>query len=333
MPMLDRLYIPVSRELERVEEVLASEIGSGIDMVDSISRFAVNSGGKRIRPAIFLLATRISGGACEGLASIGAALEMIHTASLLHDDVIDDAALRRGRHSVRGRWGNQASILVGDFLWSRALDMIIKDNRRDLVDIVSTSVGKIIRGELLEISHKNDHDMRPEIYMEIIQGKTAELFSVAARGGAIVSGIGSAFEDALASYGFYLGQAFQLADDALDYVADGTCFGKASGQDLKEGRLTYPLIMVLKKAGDEEKKFIREALVSSRVTDGQFESVSEMICRHGGIDETMILANDLVGRAKKFLEVFKPSIERDALYGIADHVVASVPTHKKLTKF
>ncbi|MFH0800753.1 MAG: polyprenyl synthetase family protein [Pseudomonadota bacterium] len=319
--MLDRICIPVQAELAQVEDVLAAEISSGMETMDSIARYAIKNGGKRIRPTILLLAARVTGADGGDIPRLAAAVEMFHTASLLHDDVVDDAQVRRGQSSAKAKWGNQVSVLVGDLLFCRASKILVEHGDRRLMQAVNEAVVATTEGELLEIEHQNDITLDADTYMRIIRGKTAALFAVAARAGAIAAGVERSFEDALGMFGLAVGEAFQLADDALDYVADEARFGKAAGTDLKEGKLTYPLIVALAKAGAEERQAIRSALIAGHLTRERFREVASIIERHGGISAALDLARQIAGGAKKHLELFKPSIERDALISIADYAV------------
>ena len=320
--MIDRITIPVEEGLARVEAVLAEELVSGIETIDAIARYVVKNGGKRIRPALFLLAARVAGAEGTHLPRLAAAVEMLHTASLLHDDVVDDAALRRGLPSAKARWGNQVSVLVGDLLLCRASKIVVECGDARLMRAVMEALSATTEGELLEIAHQNDAATDATTYMRIIRGKTAALFSLAARAPAIVAGLGSQLEEALAGFGDEVGQAFQLADDALDYVADEGRFGKAAGTDLREGKLTYPLIVALGASGDEDRAAIRGALVSGRASPEEFRLISAIIDRHGGIAKTNALAGELAGKARARLAAFKPSIERDALAMLAEYASA-----------
>lgn len=317
--MIDRICIPVGDGLSEVEEVLSSELVSGIDTIDSITRYVVKNGGKRIRPALFLLSSRVTG--AQGFPRQAAAIEMLHTASLLHDDVVDDAPVRRGLPSARAKWGNQVSVLVGDFLLSRASRIFVEGGNLRLLLAVTEAIGSTTEGELLEIAHQNDAETNADTYMRIIRGKTAALFALAARAPAITSALGAALEGALEDFGLGIGQAFQLTDDALDYVADERRTGKASGTDLREGKLTYPLIAALARAPAEERSVIRNALIAGRSTPDEFRRIADIIVKHGGIEATLDLARDIADKAKDKLTAFKPSIERDALAALADYAV------------
>lgn len=319
--MLDRVCIPIQEGLSRVDEVLQKDLVSGIDTLDSVLRYVTKNGGKRIRPALLLLSARVAGAALDRMPRLAAAVEMFHTATLLHDDVIDDAAVRRGQPSARAKWGNQVSVLVGDFLLARASRLFVDHGNLRILSAVAQAIGETTEGELLEIAHQNDAATGAETYLRIIRGKTAALFALAAKSPAIDAGLAPSYEEALAGFGLEVGQAFQLADDALDYVADEERFGKAAGTDLREGKLTYPLIVALSKATQGDRAAIRNALVAGRAAPGEFRDISAIIDRYGGIDATWALARDFSLRAKGRLEAFKPSIERDALVMLADYAV------------
>lgn len=319
--MLDHICLPIQEGLKRVEDVLGRGLISGIDTIDPVVRYVVRNGGKRIRPALALLAARVAGAGGDHIPRIAAGVEMLHTASLLHDDVIDDAAIRRGQPSARTKWGNQVSVLVGDFLLTRASQVFVDHGNLRLLRAVTEAIGQTTEGELLEIAHQNDAATDTETYLRIIRGKTAALFSLAARAPAIDAGLVPASEEALAGFGLEVGQAFQLADDALDYVADEAQFGKAAGTDLREGKLTYPLIAALAQATEKERAAIRNALVTGCARAEEFREISAIIDHHGGIEATWALAREYSVRAKERLGLFKPSIERDALMMLADYAV------------
>lgn len=318
--MLERICIPINDELSKVEYILSEEMISGFETVDSIARYVMKNGGKRVRPALFLLSARIAR-ASGDYSRLAAALEMLHAATLMHDDVIDDAMVRRGQPSVKAKWGNQVSVLVGDLLLCRAARICESMKNPRLMEATIEAIGTTAEGELLEISHQNDVDVNKAVYMEIIQGKTAALFRLAARAGAIVANVDEFFEKALGEFGFALGQAFQLADDALDYVADEVRFGKTAGTDLREGKLTYPLIVALIKSSEEEKKIIRSALIAGRAASNELGQITDIIRRNDGIEATWRLAHDFALKAKRNLDAFRPSIERESLIALADYAV------------
>lgn len=311
--------MPLQDELAGVEDVLAGELAVGTEAIDRIMRYAAQNGGKRIRPILCLLAGRVV--RASEMVRLAAAVEMIHTASLLHDDVVDDALIRRGQASVKARWGNKTSVLVGNLLLTKASKIFIGRNDRRLLTAVTDAIAATTDGELLEIFHQNNLEISAETYMRIIRGKTAALFSFAGRIPAIIAGAEKRCETALGEFGLNLGHAFQLADDALDYVADEKRFGKNAGTDLREGKLTYPLIAALSGANADERRTIQNALVARRFSPEQFLAVSEIIGRHGGIEATWKMAREYAQRAKGTLSVFEPSVERDSLIMLADYAV------------
>ena len=319
--MLRRLSIPVQADLEEVEKMLASELTTGMERIDSIIQYVIQNGGKRIRPTVLILAGRMAGAQAKPLPRIAASIEMFHTASLLHDDVIDDAQMRRGKPSAKAKWGNQVSVLVGDLLFCRGSQILVDHGEPRLLQAMNTAISQTTEGELLETLHQNDAEVNADTYMKIIRGKTGALFALAAGAGAIIAGVEHSFEKALHLFGMELGQAFQLADDALDYVADEQRFGKTAGTDLREGKITYPLIIALAKAKVEERQVIRSAIISGHQTPERFGEVVSIIDRYGGIEETLALARSLAESAKSNLSCFRPSIERDALTSLASYAV------------
>lgn len=319
--MLEQLYIPIKGLLEATESVLSTEIVSSQETVDSIARYALKNGGKRIRPILFLLAARVAGANHESLPRLAAIVEMLHTASLMHDDVVDDAMIRRGQPSTKAKWGNQVSVLVGDLLLCRASKILVEFGNAKLMEAVNCAIGETVDGELLEIAHQNDININTNVYMDIIKGKTAALFSVSGKAGAIISGVSDIFIEALGIFGFEVGVAFQLIDDAMDYAADERHSGKLSGTDLREGKLTYPLIVALSNATASEKQLIHTALISGHQKPAEFQEISAIIKKYNGIDETTKLARVFAETAKARLSIFKPSIEHDSLIALADYAV------------
>lgn len=319
--MLDELLIPIQKQMCAVETVLSEHLRSDIPLVTQAAGYVVQNGGKRIRPAIFLLSAALAGQHDERHAYLAAAIELIHTASLLHDDVVDNASVRRGKPSAKMKWGNQVSILVGDFLWCKASEFFLNHGSDRLSKIVTRAITAITEGEILEITRLNDLTTDERTYQRIIEGKTAALFGMCGQGAAIVQNLSDRFESALQRFAFDLGVAFQLKDDVLDYVSDVKRLGKESGSDLREGKLTLPLILSLKRCGEAETKIIREAVITGQISDEQFMNIVETVGRYNGIKETEAMARKYADSAKAHLDVFKPSIERDALLGLADYAV------------
>jgi octaprenyl-diphosphate synthase len=319
--MIDELLIPVQKQMRDVERVLKEHLYSDVPLVTEAAGYVVQNGGKRIRPAIFLLSAGLAGQPDDRLPFLAAAIELIHTASLLHDDVVDNASIRRGKPSAKMKWGNQVSILVGDFLWCKASEFFLNYGCDRLSKIVTKAITAITEGEILEITRLNDLTTDEKTYQKIIEGKTASLFGICGQGAAIVQNLSQKFESALEKFAFNLGIAFQLKDDVLDYVSDVKRLGKDSGSDLKEGKLTLPLIISLKRCSRDEAGLIREAVITGHISDDQFLNIVEIVNRHNGIKETEAMARRFADEAKTHLDVFKPSIERDALLGLADYAV------------
>lgn len=319
--MLDQLLIPIAGQMTDVENIFVEHLKSDVPLVTQAARYVTQNGGKRIRPAIFLLSAALAGQKDGRLPYLAAAIELIHTASLLHDDVVDNASLRRGKPSAKVKWGNQVSILVGDFLWCKASEFFINYGSDRLSKVVTKAITAITEGEILEITRLNDISIDETTYQKIIEGKTAALFGICGQGAAIVQNLPEKFEAALEEFGFNLGVAFQLKDDVLDYISDDDRLGKESGADLRGGKLTLPVILSLKRSTPQEASFIREALITGRISKDQFNNIFEIVNRHGGIEETASLAQRYADKAKACLSAFKPSIERDALMALADYAV------------
>jgi octaprenyl-diphosphate synthase len=319
--MLDHLLIPIQIYLDKVEEILANNHKSAVPLISTAAQYVTQNGGKRIRPAIFILSAKLAGAVDERIPHLASAIELIHTASLLHDDVVDDATLRRGKPSAKVKWGNQVSVLLGDFLWCKASELFVEHGTERLWHIITKTTTEITEGQILEITRLNDMSTNEEIYKKIVEGKTASLFSFCGQGAAIIQNLSLKFESALANFGFNLGVAFQLTDDVLDYTSKESRLGKSAGSDLREGKLTLPVIIALKKCSQDEKNLIKDCLMSGRMSGNQFNQVVEIVHKYDGINETTRLARAYAKKANESLALFKPSIERDALIGISEYVV------------
>lgn len=319
--MLKEICLPIKDELAEVEQVIESCTVSSVSLATDVARYAVAGGGKRIRPALFLLATRIANAPRRNLPSIAAAVELVHTASLLHDDVVDDAAMRRARPTAHQRWGNCVSILVGDFLWSCATSLLIETAGQPIFGAIARAVREVSEGELLEVTHNNNIELDRKTYMHMVELKTASLFVACGSAAATVAELPEKHAQALISYTRSLGIAFQLTDDVLDYTCRNSSSGKNPGVDLREGNLTLPIIVALEGIGADEEKQIRNALLSSHLDDATLESITTIINKRNGISTTKACAREYIEDAKKQLTVFRSSIERDSLLALADYVI------------
>lgn len=314
----------INHDIEEVERELEANIKSPVPLVYEISKYLLGSGGKRLRPSVVLL----SSGACgllDGRERIysGAALELIHTATLLHDDVVDDAKLRRGKTASNVVWGNKATVLVGDFMLARALGLIQSCGNFELIKAVTDAAAKLAEGQVLEVmSAKNMLEVSEEICFGIIENKTASLIESCARGGAILAGAGDEVKHSVGQYGFNLGIAFQLVDDALDYSSTEKEFGKGVGQDLVEGKMTLPLFYSLKEASEGEKSRINDILLKGDgFSEDELGFVRELVDRYQGVDKTKDVAKNFVHKARSAVSSLPSSPYKDSLNMLADYVV------------
>ena len=318
---LRQICIPIRSEVDSVEAFIASHLNSRYSFVQGVTDYVMKNGGKRLRPILTIASARLSGYQGEGAVALGTAIEFLHTASLLHDDVIDNATLRRGRDAPNRLWGNHVSVLVGDFFYCRAMDLLVKQGDLKILRIVTDAVTLTTEGEIFEITKTSDLAMSEDDYMEIIGNKTAALMGAASQTGAILGRVSEEFETSLRRYGFHLGLAFQLVDDVLDYTQPADVSGKDSGLDLKEGKLTLPLILVLKRCTDRELKLVREALISRQIDPASFREVHKIIDNYDGVRDTLKVAQGHVQKAKESLLPFRPSLEQETLVSIADYVL------------
>ncbi|MBI4239328.1 MAG: polyprenyl synthetase family protein [Deltaproteobacteria bacterium] len=318
---LDSILLPIRDELPRVETEILAASATSVPTITEIVHYIIRNGGKRVRPALTMLAGRVCGYTGTAGPRIGAAIEMVHTASLLHDDVVDSAPTRRGKTSINARWGNQISVLVGDFFWCKACQIIVDHGNSRILRVITEAIVGTTEGEVIELVKTNDLGLTEAEYLRIIQHKTALLMAAACRAGAMLGDASEGMEAALGRYGLDLGVAFQLADDALDYDSDEERLGKTKGTDLREGRLTLPLLYTLGRCNESERASIKEALLAPTLHEEQFGAVVQLLAQYDAIAHTRNLAQQYVERAKAHLTPFKPSLERDALERLADYVV------------
>ena len=319
VPSLDALRATVGDDWADVNRVIVRRLGSDVALVNQVAHHIIHNGGKRLRPLAVLLAARACG--CHGQDHITAAaiIEFIHTATLLHDDVVDSSGLRRGRQTANALFGNQASVLVGDFLYSRAFQMMVELKALRILDVMANATNTIAEGEVLQLMNCNNPDTSETDYMEVIYRKTAKLFEAGARIGAILAGQDETVEQALVSYGRHLGQAFQLVDDALDYDATPEEFGKNTGDDLAEGKPTLPLIYAMAHGSAAERHMIREAIETGGTRN--LTSIQLAIETSGGLRYTAERARQEVEIAIKALAPVPASKFRDGLLGLAQFAI------------
>jgi octaprenyl-diphosphate synthase len=309
----------IAEDMSAVDALILRSLRSDVVLINQIGAYIVNSGGKRLRPMIVLLAARAAGYSGRRHRDLAAIIEFIHTATLLHDDVVDGSKLRRNRETANEIWGNEASVLVGDFLYSRSFEMMVAVNNMRVMDILSAATNRIAEGEVLQLLNCNNPDTTEQQYLEVIERKTATLFEAGTRLGAVLGGLSETGEQALAAYGLQLGVAFQLVDDVLDSSADGETLGKNIGDDLAEGKPTLPIIQAISAGTRAQQIVLRRAVETGGVE--HIDRVMEAIESTDAIAYTAGLAEAAARRAKQALRVLPASADREALETLADFAV------------
>jgi octaprenyl-diphosphate synthase len=308
--------------MERMERRIHESLDTDVSLIQQVSKYILGAGGKRFRPLLLLLSARLCGYREHNTEYIlGSVVEYIHTSSLLHDDVVDEAKVRRGRSSANSIWGNQASILVGDYLYSKALYHAVRIQNQRIMDVLSETTTTMSEGEVLQLTHIQNADLTEADYFRLVECKTGVLISAACRLGAIVSKAPLSQEDALTAYGKKLGLSFQITDDTLDYAANQKQLGKVLGKDLDEGKVTLPLIYLMRKADAGEKDNLRNILDADAVSGDDLTYTLGLMTKYGAVDEALGVAQSLADDAKAALTVFPNSMPRRALMALADYVV------------
>ena len=307
-------------DMAGVDRVIHDRLHSEVALVRQVSEYIIHSGGKRLRPALVVLAAKALGYTGSYHQELAAVVEFIHTATLLHDDVVDASDLRRGRNTANALYGNAASVLVGDFLYSRAFQMMVSVHDMRVMEVLSDATNVIAEGEVLQLMNCNDPDIDEGAYLRVIRYKTAKLFEAAGRLGAIVSGSPRATEDALGAYGMHLGTAFQLIDDVLDYSGDTSVIGKNVGDDLAEGKPTLPLIFAMKHGSQEQKEVIRSAIREGNAS--RFEEILGIVASTGALQHAHAMAEAESGLARAAISFLPDSQYRDALLELSAFAVA-----------
>jgi len=315
---LSEIRALIEDDILAVDQLILNRLSSDVVLINQIGHYIINSGGKRLRPLLVLLSARACGYQGTDHQLMAAVIEFIHTSTLLHDDVVDESDTRRGNKTANEVWGNAASVLVGDFLYSRSFEMMVEPGLLKIMQVMSEATNVIAEGEVLQLLNCHDADTTKERYMEVIHRKTAKLFEAATHMGPILSNKPE-LEDAFIAYGRHLGAAFQLIDDALDYTANEEELGKNIGDDLAEGKPTLPLIYVLENGRDSEKEIIRKAIESEGIN--LLEEVTTIIKGSGAIAYTQELAQNEAKQAKQALHVLEDSTLKTALFSIADLAV------------
>jgi octaprenyl-diphosphate synthase len=321
-PALAQIFEPIRADLERVDEEFGRHIQSQIDLIPKIGQYIQTSGGKRVRPAVLLMAARLSGYQGDRAILYAAVVEFIHTATLVHDDIIDDSDLRRGRLAVHSRWGNDITVLLGDYLYIKSMALALTHDALEIIRLLCDVTLRMIEGELYQLTKNGDADITEEEHFDIIRRKTAYLFGGCAQIGGMLGRVSVEREQALREYGFNLGIAFQLVDDLLDFTGDAAALGKPIGADLREGKMTLPLIHLLQQDEEEGAQIVRDIIANRTVAQEQWDRLLGTLRDHRSIDYAYKRAVEFAERAKKPLHAFPPSSERDALLALPDYVLA-----------
>lgn len=317
---LEQIRALVSADFEAVDKVVKLRLHSQVALVDQVATYIIYSGGKRLRPLLVLLAARACEHACDHHIEAAAIIEFIHTATLLHDDVVDGSSLRRGRETANEVFGNPASVLVGDFLYSRSFQMMVGLNRMPIMRIIADATNAIAEGEVLQLMNAHDPDTTEARYIDVIQRKTARLFQAGAQIGAILSDAPPEIEESLSRYGKHIGTAFQLVDDALDYQSDEASLGKHLGDDLAEGKPTLPLIYAMQHGSEAQRAMIKKAIENGGID--QLAEITKAVASLGGLAYTARLAQSEADQALAALAPLPETVFKEGLSELAKFAVA-----------
>ena len=318
---INDVFSLINSELKKVESAYADYLKTNVSLIPKISEHIILSGGKRLRPALLILTMKMMGGQYYSGTAMATVIEFIHTSTLLHDDVVDQADMRRGLTAANMIWGNEASVLVGDFLFSTSFDLAVDQGNLKILKALSSATKRLAEGEILELMKTADITTTEDDYLAVIEGKTAILMAIACEIGSLLADAGHEKQSIMKAFGLNLGMAFQMVDDVLDYTSREEDLGKAIGIDLEEGKLTLPLIYTLKQASDEERKQVQEIILADFVGPEDFTHVYQLLTKYKGIQFTMNQARKHIETAKSLLTPMEPSLFRDALLFVADYVV------------
>ena len=321
-PSLDALIALAAPDMEAVDALIRRHMDSPVPVIPALADHLIAGSAKRLRPLLTVAAARMAGAADDACLKLAAAVEFIHTATLLHDDVVDSSELRRGRVAAHLIWGAPSSVLVGDFLFARAFELMVGAGSMAALDILARASRVIAEGEVLQLTRAHDLDLSQELYLEIIQAKTAELFAAAAECGAVSAGAPPERCRALRKFGMDLGIAFQLVDDALDYASNSATLGKNAGDDFREGKATLPLLLAMQRSGAAEREFWVRTVDRREQTDEDFVRACELMRQTGALQSTLDLARSYAESAKAALADFPANDWRPALADLADFAVS-----------
>jgi octaprenyl-diphosphate synthase len=300
-PSIDRLVGLTAPDMARVNETILSRTGSDVTMIPEVANHLISSGGKRLRPMLTLAMAQLCGYGGDGHVKLAAAVEFMHTATLLHDDVVDESDMRRGKPAARMVWGNEASVLVGDFLLGQAFKMMTEVGNLQSLEILSSAAAVIAEGEVMQLAAANNTATNEDEYLAVIRAKTAELFAAACEVGPVLAGASKSEQAACRSYGMNLGIAFQLVDDALDYGGKSAKLGKNVGDDFREGKITLPVVLSFRRGSESEREFWNRTLGRGEKTDGDLDTAMALLARHHAIEDT-------IGRARHYGQIAKDAL-------------------------
>lgn len=319
---MEQVRSAIQEDFERLNQSVVESLYTDVDLVENIGQYIIDAGGKRIRPVITLLFSKAFNCKNDNHVLLATIIEYIHTATLLHDDVVDLSTMRRGRPTANAQWGNAPSVLVGDFIYSRAFQLLVKLGRMDIMALMSETTNRIAAGEVLQLARAGSSSTSQADYFDIIERKTAILFAAACQAAAILTGQSQLRQTACHEYGHNLGMAFQLIDDYLDYTGDATVMGKNVGDDLAEGKSTLPLILAMQQSSPEDAAIIAHALEQKALD--QIEQVVAIVQRTSALDDTKALALDYANKAQQCLSQLDESIYKQQLIRVADLAVQRV---------
>ncbi len=318
---IEALHGLVAEDLREVNSVIVERMKSPVVLISELAGHIIASGGKRLRPMLTLASAKMCGYAGKRHINLAACVEFIHTATLLHDDVVDDSALRRGNATANAVWGNKPSVLVGDFLFSRAFQLSVEDGSLKVLDILASTSAILAEGEVMQLMTSNDTSTSEAAYLDVITAKTAALFRSACQLGAVVAGRPAGEEDALKAFGLNLGILYQLVDDTLDYSGAATTLGKNAGDDFREGKITLPVVLAFRRGNEEERAFWRRVMEEGEQSEADFAHALALLERHRALADSHERARHYGAMARDALGLFPDSAEKQALLGVIDFCI------------
>jgi len=320
--IIDRLTALVASDMAAVNQTILSRTGSEVTMIPEVANHLISSGGKRLRPMLTLATAGLCGYAGEGHIKLAASIEFMHTATLLHDDVVDESDMRRGKLAARVLWGNEASVLVGDFLLGQAFKMMVEVGSIHCLDVLSSAAAVIAEGEVMQLVAAKNTATTEDEYLAVIRAKTAELFAAACEVGPVIGSRPKAEQAACRSYGMNLGVAFQLVDDALDYGGKSAKLGKNTGDDFREGKITLPVVLAYRRGSDSEREFWRRVLEQGEATEADLEHAIGLMTKHRALEDTITRARHYGAIASDALALFPASPMKEALADAVEFTIA-----------